>query len=113
MWSLDIDDIERDSTHCGRPDLLEIVKREARGVLLPHNSFPPAENHLVLNIASADDTIRAASFEYARMVMGFAAKVGGELYTIHPGFISDAEIPAASANPATPYDFAFPQARAE
>jgi len=107
MSGLAIDGIEIGSTHQWRDDLLDIARSRTNCTLFTHNYFPPAENDIVLNIASNDANIREASVAHALTAIKFASDVGARLYTIHPGFLSDAEIPVAKTSSKTPYDFVF------
>jgi len=107
MAGLEIDGVELGSTHRWQADLLEVVRAGTDRALFTHNYFPPARDDIVLNIASNNDQIRTASIAHAGAAIKFAADAGASLYTIHPGFLSDAEMPIADAQSETPYDFVF------
>jgi endonuclease IV len=57
-----------------------------------HNFFPPTKNkNFVLNIASDNNNIRKQSIKFAIKSIDFCKSVGAKVYTIHPGFLSDAK----------------------
>lgn len=107
MRGLDIQGIELGSTHVWRPDFKIILAADAGRKLFTHNYFPPAEQELVLNIASKDPAVRDASLAHASCAIQFASEIGASLYTIHPGFLSDADIPSPNTSSNAPYDFVF------
>jgi len=56
---------------------------------LVHNYFPIPKESFVLNIASADPNIRNKSIQHIKNSIRFCEKIGAELYTFHPGFLTD------------------------
>jgi len=56
---------------------------------LVHNYFPIPKKSFVLNIASFDQNIRKRSIEHAKTAIDFCKNIGGDLYTFHPGFLTD------------------------
>ena len=107
MRDLDIDGVELGSTHVWRPDFADIISDSTDWQLFTHNYFPPAEQDLVLNIASNDADVRDASLAHAAYAIQFASETGASLYTIHPGFLSDADILIPDTSSDAPYDFVF------
>lgn len=103
---LDIDGVELGSTHCWRADLGQLVRDKSVGAILTHNYFPPARETLILNLASPDPDHRRASIDHAKVCIAFAAQIGAELYTVHPGFLNEPLAAHAARGPAN-YDFAF------
>jgi sugar phosphate isomerase/epimerase len=61
------------------------------GPYLVHNYFPPPVNPFVLNLASADETIRARSVTLVRRALALSARLGASFYSVHAGFITDPE----------------------
>lgn len=102
------DGLELGSTHLAEDEklLLDIPKIWG-GRLLTHNFFPPmADESFVLNLAAADLTNRAQSLAHYRYCLGIAARLGAEVYTVHPGFMA-APVKAASSKGESYYDFEF------
>ena len=112
MEGLDIDGIELGSTHAFRSDLAAVIGRRVRGRIMTHNFFPPAVDDRVLNIASLDAAVRQGSLDHARVALRFAAEIGAELYTIHPGFAAEAKGAALRRDGTTAFDFRFAAGRA-
>ena len=54
----------------------------SKPIPIPRDSF-------VLNIASIDTNIRARSIQHIKKAIEFCDKIGAELYTFHPGFLTD------------------------
>ena len=69
---------------------------------LIHNYFPIPEEAFVLNIASFNPNIRYKSIMHIKSAIDFCSKIGGKLYTFHPGFLTD---PTGSNNSYQNYDF--------
>lgn len=103
---LDIDGVELGSTHVWRPDLAAVAATFG-GRKLVHNYFPPARTDLIVNLASLNPGIRQESLNHALSCLTFAARIGAEIYTVHPGFLADATGAAAQGDGATAYDFSF------
>ena len=57
--------------------------------LLIHNYFPPPPESFVLNLASADATVRGRSIELASRAVELSASVGAPFYSVHAGFVVD------------------------
>lgn len=107
MMDLGLDGIEIGSTHRWRPDLACIIKRHWPARVLTHNYFPPALADLVINLASPDAGVRQASIAHARACIDFAADLGAELYTVHPGFMATTATAATRRTPDVAFDFDF------
>ena len=107
MMDLGLDGIEIGSTHRWRPDLARIINRHRPGRFFTHNYFPPAPDELVINLASPDAVVRQASIDHARTCIDFAADLGAELYTVHPGFRATTATATTSRMPGTAFDFDF------
>jgi endonuclease IV len=89
-----IDGIEVGSTHKYEKKnyLKKILKKIKKKKIIFHNFFPPTKNeNFVLNIASSEKKIRDNSVEMIIENINFCKNAGGELYTFHPGFLSDAQ----------------------
>ena len=56
---------------------------------LVHNYFPIPQMSFVLNIASFDEQIRNLSLQHIKKAIDLCKKIGAELYTFHPGFLTD------------------------
>lgn len=96
-----IDHLELGSNHCHEKNLSSVASFR-KGIFLVHNYFPIPEDSFVLNIASKDKAIRQRSLRQAFDALEFCHAIGAELYTFHPGFLSDPDGPGASAGN---YDF--------
>ena len=107
MLDLGLDGIEFGSTHLWRPDLARIIERHRPARVLTHNYFPPAPTELVINLASPDAKVRQASIAHARGCIDFAADVGAELYTVHPGFMATTVRAATKRMSGAAFDFDF------
>lgn len=107
LKSVGLDGIELGSTHRWRPDIAEVVRVHKPERLLTHNYFPPSPTDLVLNLASTDAGVRAASIRHALACVDFAADAGAELYTVHPGFLTPTAATTAMRRPDRGYDFVF------
>ena len=89
-----IDGIEIGSTHKHQKKnyFKKIISTIKKKRIIFHNFFPPFKNeNFVLNIASSAKKIRENSIEIIIENIDFCKNVGGELYTFHPGFLSDAQ----------------------
>jgi len=69
---------------------------------LVHNYFPIPKESFVLNIASIEPNIREKSILHIKTAIDFSSEIGGELYTFHPGFMTDPQGSNISDNN---YDF--------
>jgi len=106
---LDLDGVELGSTHRYRPDLEVIVREGFERRLVTHNFFPPAEQpDFVINLAAEDTAARESSLAHARQCIEVAARLGAEVYTVHPGFLAK---PASSSPQPGRYDFEFGEER--
>lgn len=107
MMDQGFDGVELGSTHVWRSDLARIIERNRPARILTHNYFPPSREDLVINIASPDGDVRRASIEHVRICIDFAASVGAELYTVHPGFMAPTATAATRRAPGGAFDFDF------
>jgi sugar phosphate isomerase/epimerase len=57
--------------------------------LCVHNYFPVPKKNLVLNLASQNSKIREKSIYHVKKSIIFCKKVCANLYTFHPGFLTD------------------------
>lgn len=107
LASLGLDGIELGSTHSvvQRIDLGKKIRSIWTGPIITHNYFPAAEGGLVINLASADESIRKASIAHAKYCLRVAAEIGAPIYTVHPGFVN--EVLGPSLEGAEHYDFRF------
>jgi len=105
----DLDGIELGSTHKFSDNLDNIVKKGYGGRIVTHNFYPPAKNSsFVINLASENLEIRSSSIAHARHCILEAAKLGAEVYTVHPGFLAN---PKDSDVKSDNYDFDFSDER--
>jgi sugar phosphate isomerase/epimerase len=113
MRELSLDGIELGSTHLYEDEATVLAIRDLwPGRLLTHNFFPPkAEDNFVLNLAAADPRARAKSLDHCRYCIDMAAKLGAELYTVHPGFMAVPLEATANKKGDTHYDFTFSKSR--
>jgi sugar phosphate isomerase/epimerase len=97
-----IDGVELGSNHCfeGRYPYLADFDFS----YLVHNFFPIPEQGYVVNIASADDSIRQKSLAHIRSSIDFTSENNADLYTFHPGFLSD---PVGADRSDINFDFKF------
>lgn len=70
-------------------DDLETVISDREVRFFVHNYFPPPAKSFVLNLASADAGIRAASVNLAVSALELTARLGTPFYSVHGGFITD------------------------
>jgi sugar phosphate isomerase/epimerase len=108
LKDLDIDGIEVGSTHSykKKKDFVKLLNNLPKKKILFNNYFPPNnDKNFVINIASGEKKIRKNSINFVMESINFSKKVGAELYTFHPGFLSDAQ-PAIN-NKEKNYDFNF------
>ena len=54
-----------------------------------HNYFPTPKKSIVINIASQNKTIREKSLKHVKKAILFSKKINAQLYTFHPGFLTD------------------------
>ena len=94
LKKLDIDGIEIGSTHNSdtKKNFKNIIKNSSFKRVLIHNFFPPHEDkNFVINIASNDNLIRKKSVDCIINNIDFCQEVDSELYTFHPGFLSESK----------------------
>lgn len=56
-----------------------------------HNYFPPAKVPFILNLASANESIRQGSMTLCRQALNLCAQIGSPLYSVHCGFTFDGD----------------------
>ncbi len=108
LKTANIDGIEIGSTHKYQTKkyFQKIIKGNKPKRILLHNFFPPSkEEDFVINIASNNKLIRKKSIDLIINNIDFSKKVNSELYTFHPGFVSDGKIQANYER--KNYDFNF------
>jgi sugar phosphate isomerase/epimerase len=112
MRDTSLDGIELGSTHVYEDEASLLAIRDLwPGRLVTHNFFPPKpDENFVLNLASADPGARAESVAHCRYCIDIAAKLGAELYTVHPGFMA-VPLEAATKKGVSHYDFTFSHSR--
>lgn len=103
-----ISHIELGSVHDFEQGLLKKLRRFSC-TMLTHNFFPPENGRLVLNIASINPKIREESLGFVKRAIDFAEDLGAEIYTLHPGFLTD---PEGESQSKENYDFRFPESDA-
>ena len=82
-----INSVEIGSNHCYESNYDYI--KDFPFKYLVHNYFPIPRDSFVLNIASIVTNIRARSIQHIKKAIEFCNKIGAELYTFHPGFLTD------------------------
>jgi sugar phosphate isomerase/epimerase len=88
---LQIDGIEIGSTHKyeTKQNLKKIIKNNQKKIFYVHNFFPPSkDDKFVINIASTNAGIKKNSLDMIISNIDFCKDIGAQLYTIHPGFLS-------------------------
>ena len=98
--------IELGSNHCYE-DSYEYLKFEGFRYLV-HNYFPIPKKEFVLNLASSNKEIRIKSIDHVINAINMCANINGELYTFHPGFLTDPHGPNADDKN---YDFQWDEDR--
>ncbi len=83
----DIKKIELGSNHCFEINYDYLTKYGFD--YLVHNYFPIPQDSFVLNIASFNPEIRLRSIKHIKKAIDFCSEVGANLYTFHPGFLTD------------------------
>lgn len=68
---------------------LELLLSEGGTQFFIHNYFPPPATSFVLNLASADETVRDRSGDLVRAALDLSARLGAPFYSVHGGFITD------------------------
>ena len=107
LSELDIEGIEIGSTHVyeTRSSFKSKLKQIKKKIFV-HNFFPPTRNeNFLINIASSNTKIRNKSINLIKKNIKFCKEVGSLLYTIHPGFLSEA-VPQTNFKKRN-YDFIF------
>lgn len=107
LLTLNLDGIEFGSTHVWQPDFESLIKQNRPARFLTHNYFPPAPESLVINLTSSDPEVRQASLTHARTCIEFAARLGSELYTVHPGFMTSRATTTTKHDTDSAFDFDF------
>lgn len=85
------------------PQYTRILKKYNAHFLV-HNYFPPPKKSFILNLASANKTIRKKSIAYLKHSIDFCAKIKIPLLTLHAGFRADPK-PNFSFDKAEPIDY--------
>ena len=97
---LNVCGVELGSNHCYQTEWSFI--QEFPFTYLVHNYFPIPEDSFVMNIASWNPWLKNRSIEHAKKAIDFCKKFGANLYTFHPGFLTD---PHGSNQNNKNYDF--------
>lgn len=104
LKAVSISKVELGSIHCHQEALVDELKKMDFDYL-SHNFFPPHKDpNFVVNIASEDRSIRSQSVDYLKENITYAAEINAELFTFHPGFLSD---PKINLDTEESYDFQF------
>jgi len=67
-------------------DVTNTIASYAGTAFLVHNYFPAPVEPFVLNLASADETVRQRSLEMATTNLRMSARIGAPFYSVHAGF---------------------------
>lgn len=102
----DIKKIEIGSNHCFEINYDYLTKYGFD--YLVHNYFPIPQDSFVLNIASFNPEIRLRSIKHIKKAIDFCSKVGANLYTFHPGFLTD---PNGANESDNNYDFQWDESQ--
>ena len=71
-------------------DIFKVVKDTSSDFnFLIHNYFPPQKEPLVINLASANETIREKSLNHCRQAMKICEDLKIPFYSVHAGFLVD------------------------
>lgn len=92
--------VELGSNHCYEEDYRYLNNYDFQ--YLVHNYFPIPKDSFILNIASFNPGIRLRSIKHIKKAIDFCSEVGANLYTFHPGFLTDPDGANKSNNN---YDF--------
>ena len=92
--------VELGSNHCYEEDYRYLNNYDFQ--YLVHNYFPIPKDPFILNIASFNPGIRLRSIKHIKKAIDFCSEVGANLYTFHPGFLTDPDGANKSNNN---YDF--------
>ena len=98
--NMKIKSIEIGSNHIYEKDYDYILDYEFE--IIVHNYFPVPKDSFVINISSTDEDIRKKSIEKVKSSIKFCKDIGSQLYTFHPGFLTD---PIGSNKNKNNYDF--------
>lgn len=105
-----VEHIELGSTHSySQLDHKEFLARRVQ--YITHNHFPPSKNNLVINLASPNEEERQLSLSFAEQAIDFAASIGADKYTVHPGFPGTAALRQPSPSGDRNFDFAVAYSR--
>tara|TARA_A100001011_G_scaffold369273_1_gene424431 strand:- start:98 stop:970 length:873 start_codon:yes stop_codon:yes gene_type:complete len=99
---LSVDGVELGSNHCFEGKYPYLKKFDF--AYLVHNFFPIPPESYVVNVASLNEDIRKKSIAHVKASIDFTGDIGAELYTFHPGFLTD---PASAGRTETNFDFCF------
>jgi sugar phosphate isomerase/epimerase len=100
---------ELGAVHRHEDDLEAKLSRWGMSFLV-HNYFPVPSTPFVSNLASLSSDLRRRSLEHARESIDFCRRIGGHLYTFHPGFLTD---PIGASSSRDNYDFVYRPVRHE
>ena len=89
LKSVEIRNIEIGSNHKFVKGKIDLKKLKCNFII--HNYFPVPKKKLIINIASAEESIRKASVKKIKQSIKFTKKNNATLYTFHPGFVIDPE----------------------
>ena len=102
-----INNIELGSNHPYDSDYIKKIKRNNFNYLA-HNYFLRPKNDFVINIASLDKEILDRSINHVFMSIDVCSDIGAKMYTIHPGFLTDA---ISESKSELNYDFIWDESR--
>lgn len=70
-------------------DDFDLLLSEGGARFFIHNYFPAPTASFVLNLASADETVRDQSVTLVEAALELSARLGAPFYSVHGGFITD------------------------
>tara|TARA_B100000787_G_scaffold35134_1_gene24428 strand:+ start:544 stop:1407 length:864 start_codon:yes stop_codon:yes gene_type:complete len=100
LYRKSIFNVELGSNHSYEKDYSYLKKYKINYCV--HNYFPIPKKNIVINIASQNKIIRAKSIKHVQKALKFSKKINAQLYTFHPGFLTD---PDGSNISSKNYDF--------
>ena len=102
LESAGIKNVELGSNHIYEKSF-DYIKKYNFNFLI-HNYFPTPKKDFVINIASLNKQIRDESLKQIKKSINFCKKIGGKVYTFHPGFIHE---PVKAGTSKKNYDFVW------
>ena len=87
LYKNSIFNIELGSNHSYQKNYSYLKKYDVKYCV--HNYFPIPKDNFIINIASQNKNIREKSLNHIKKSNKFSKSVNAQLYTFHPGFLTD------------------------